>query len=119
MSVTVDTSEIRQLIAQLRRAADKPIKERTRMLREVGAQVEAEARQNLAGHRDTGATEASLRTQMIGVTRVRIHSDTRGAFFLEYGSPNTGAPIPWLSEPARRGEEWLLEELGKVADPLA
>lgn len=114
--VDVDMSEVLDLIVKLERAIERPTKERRRLLAAAGSEIESEARGNLADHHDSGETEAGLQREMVGDTRVRIWSPGRGGFFLEFGSPTTGAPVPWLSGPAMRAEESLLEELGKTGD---
>ena len=54
---------------------------------------------------------------MLGRNAVRVQSNTRGGFFKEFGSPHTGGPVPWITEPAERAAEKLAEELAKAGDP--
>lgn len=117
--VTVDTSELDELEAILQRAAERTTKERARALREAGEGVAREARANASSwftKASTGELAASIETAQRGVSEYRVFANVRQAFFLEYGSPNTGGPRPWLSEPAEKGAERLLTELGKAGD---
>jgi Bacteriophage HK97-gp10, putative tail-component len=119
MDISVDVSELNELIAMLERAAERPRKERAGVLRKIGAQVASEARSNASSwftKASTGRLAEGVTVEGRGVSRVAISSPYREGFFLEYGSPNTGAPRPWLTQPAERGVESLLEELGKMGE---
>jgi hypothetical protein len=45
-----------------------------------------------------------------------IGAPVRQGFFLEYGSPTTGGPRPWLTGPAREGANQLLDELARIGE---
>lgn len=51
----------------------------------------------------------------VSTRSARIHTDAREGTFLEFGSPNTGAPRPWLTGPAQRAGDALYDELIKLA----
>ena len=115
--ITVDVSEIRQLAHLLAVAADAARDESEEALREVAMKVAAEARSNASGFADTGELPAGAVQLQVSGSGARIYADVRQAFFLEYGSPNTGAPRPWLSGPAERGSTELLKRMAKIAEP--
>lgn len=114
---TVDVSEIQRLAALFDKAASKIPNDARHELENAARQVQTEAISNAAGMAWTGALAESVELTM-GDDSARIEANVREAFFLEYGSPNTGAPRPWLSGPAERGAAELEDRLGKIADPL-
>jgi hypothetical protein len=46
----------------------------------------------------------------------RVFAEVREAAFLEYGSPNTGAPRAWLTGPARKAIDELFAELSAATE---
>ena len=114
-TITVDDSEIKALTRMLRKAGEGCADDADDALDRVVKDVYAEARTNAAGFRtaSTGELLGALDYDRSGFTR-RVYADVRQAFFLEYGSPTTGAPRPWLSGPAERGSARLAVELAKV-----
>lgn len=64
----------------------------------------------------TGALAADVSVSGSGLSK-KVGSNLREAFFLEFGSPTTGGPRAWLSEPARNEMSRLLVELGAAAVP--
>jgi hypothetical protein len=116
---SVDVSQIAILTNLLALAAEKPKAQVTRLHREIGAQVASEARANASSwftKDSTGETAGSI-TVSAGADRALISAGTRGAHFNEYGSPNTGGPRPFMSQPAEEGARRLGIELFKVAGP--
>lgn len=115
--ITIDVSEIRELAHLLGAAADATFEEASEAVDEVAHQVHAEARANAASFHtaSTGELAGSVDVQVTG-TGARIFSNVRQAYFLEYGSPKTGAPRPWLTEPAERGSTELLKRIAKAGD---
>lgn len=112
----IDLSEILELVHILEAAADAPRREAETAHREVGQEVLDEARSTAGSYPNgTGALAADVRMAS-SRDGTRIFSDKREGFFLEFGSPNTGAPRPWLTEPARKGAEKLGERLTKAID---
>ena len=63
-------------------------------------EVAAQARATAAGYpKGTGALAADVNVENRG-TESLVFTGQREGYFLEVGSPNTGAPRPWLSGPA-------------------
>lgn len=119
MSLTVDTSEIDALAALLAGAAPRMETDTTRVMDQVASSVVAAAKASVPVA--SGELRDSVQVERQGGKgyRVRyIHAEPRQGYFLEYGSPTTGAPRPWLSGPAQRGAMVLHDELMRVADPL-
>lgn len=118
ITITADYSDIKDLDALLKRASERPHKVRAQELDRVGAQVESEGRANAAAfHKDSTGELAAAVTRTGTPVFQRIYANVRQAFFQEYGSPNTGAPNPWLSGPAQKGADELFDELSKAAEP--
>ena len=115
--ITIDVTEIRRLASLLDRAADTAPEDARDELQDVAQQVLTDGISNAQGMALTGELASSVRLSMEGDS-ARIYSNVRQAFFLEYGSPNTGGPRPWLSEPAERGSTELLKRMSKIGDPL-
>jgi len=116
--VTIDTSELDKLNALLQRAADRTAKERKRALDKAAKATFDEAHANASSFTkaSTGELAESLQVDGTDLTR-RVGSSVRQAFFLEFGSPNTGGPNPWLTEPAERASKSMLDELSDAAKP--
>ena len=69
-------------------------------LNERAQRVASEARSTAAGYpKGTGALAADVNVSVSG-NEAHIFTGQREGYFLEVGSPNTGAPRPWLSGPA-------------------
>lgn len=119
MSFKIDTSQIDELAALLAGAAPRMEKDTTRVIDMVTDAVVSSVKAGVP--RDTNELADSVEVDRSGGLgyRVRyIHADPKQGYFLEYGSPTTGAPIPWLSGPAQQGSMLLHSELMRVADPL-
>jgi hypothetical protein len=113
--VTLDTSDLERLGALLDAAARSAPVASDALLDVHGLRVLADATANAGSY--TKASTGELRGAMFyerhqGVRR--IGSNVRQAFFLEYGSPKTGAPDPWLSGPAERETEQMLASMAQV-----
>lgn len=116
MDITWDASELDDLAGILQRARDRPPAERAQALDRAANRVRGEAIANAQSYtHGTGALASSIETNGTATYR-RVFSDVREAFFLEAGSPSTGAPRAWLTGPAQRGADDLLVELGKIGD---
>jgi hypothetical protein len=70
---------------------------------------------NAASMADTGELSRSVQIERLTDGAYRVGAGVRQAFFLEYGSPNTGAPRPWLSAPAMTAQQRVLSEVSKAA----
>lgn len=115
--ITFDTSELDDLNAMLTRAAAKVDKTRAAGLMRTAESVKAQAAATARSYpHATGALADSLMIGGTPLTRI-VGSTLREAFFLEFGSPTTGGPRPFLTGPARKEITRLLEELGKAAIP--
>lgn len=117
VAITFDTSELDNLNALLGAAAARVDKERASALSHHAEQVASTGRATVRGYtKGTGALADDISVTGTPLTKV-VGSDLREAFFLEFGSPNTGAPRPWLTAPARFEMTELLKELGHAAGP--
>jgi hypothetical protein len=115
--ISFDTSELDGLNEMLSAAAGRVAKERAVALERTATAIRTEAVQTARGYpHATGALAESIDVTGTPLTKI-VGSPLREAFFLEYGSPNTGGPRPWLTGPARVGMTKLLVELGHVAEP--
>ncbi len=117
MNVTVDTSELAALTALLTKAATRSPTETAAALAVIADQVEAEARSNAASFTtaSTGELAGSITVTGSKLTQT-IDAPVRQAFFLEAGSPNTGAPRPWLTGPLETGANALLAKVSELGD---
>lgn len=117
MNVIADTSDLDKLVALLQTAADRPAKDRGRVLAETAATVADEARGIVAGYTkaSTGELRSSIYVRGTPLTQ-EVGTDVRQGHFLEAGSPTTGAARPWLTGPAERGIDGMLTKLGKLGD---
>lgn len=115
--IVIDTSELDELAALLRRAADAAPDKADEALGKVVLTVHGAAVRNAAGFNtaSTGELAAAVDYDRSGNSR-RVFADVRQAYFLEYGSPKTGAPRPWLSGPAERGSLALLRAMAEVGE---
>lgn len=116
-NITFDASELDDLNAMLTRAAAKVDTTRSRGLERTARSVRDQAAATARSYpHATGALADSVEVSGTPLTKV-VGSTLREAFFLEFGSPTTGGPRPWLTGPARTEITRLLEELGKAAIP--
>ena len=114
MDVGIDVSELGDLAGMLSRAAERPRAERAAALDKVAHQVQSEATAIASTYtKGTGKLAESIELSGTPLSR-RIFANVREAFFLEFGSPNTGPPRPWLTGPAEKGAKELFDELGKI-----
>lgn len=115
--VFADFSALDDLNRLLEAAVKRTAKARADELNKTAEKVRDQAAAIAASYpKGTGALAANVTVTGTALTR-RVGSDLREGWFLEFGSPNTGAPRPWLTGPAGRGAEELLAELGKAAAP--
>jgi hypothetical protein len=117
--IRADWSDLKLLERLLDEAQRAVHVDAARIVQRVGRQVEREAKQTASSYQGTGELASSLRqftylADPTGAT-LRVGAAVRQAFFLEYGSPTTGAPRPWLSGPAERGQEDILIDLAREA----
>lgn len=117
MDISFDASAIADLNGVLEKARQRSHKDRTKILARIAGEVRDDARDNaLAFNTDsTGELAAAVDTEGTAA-RKRVFANVRQGYFLEYGSPTTGAPRPWLSDPARKGANKLLAEISEVGD---
>ena len=115
--ITFDTSELDDLNNMLSRAAAKVVGVRGAGLARTAEAVKSQAAQTARNY--PHATGALADSQTVSGTQLtkRVGSTLREAFFLEFGSPTTGGPRPWLTGPGRTEITKLLEELGEAAVP--
>jgi hypothetical protein len=115
--ITFDTSELDDLNAMLTRAAAKVDKTRAAGLMRTAQSVRDQAAATASSYpHATGALADDLSISGTPLTK-RVGSTLRESFFLEFGSPTTGGPRPYLTGPARTEITRLLEELGRAAIP--
>lgn len=114
--VTVDTSDVERALKIFEAAAERVerVSDQALTAAVVGAAGEAIRNASAPDFRDTGATADGVQWDTSGEVR-RIGSPTRAAWFNEVGSPNTGAPNPWLSAPARRAAEEMFDAISGEA----
>lgn len=116
MGITFDTSELDNLADLLATAREKPKAVRAEALGRVGDKVKAEAEAIAQAYPDPlDELAGNVEMESTPLTR-RIFTSKRQGAFLEFGSPNTGAPRPWLTGPAQKGADELFEELSKAAE---
>lgn len=114
--ISIDTSDLDRLVGLLEAAADRVDNKASDALRDITGRIASEARATAGGYpHGTGALAAAVEYTTTGLES-RVFADVREAFYLEYGSHNTGAPRPWLSEPTERGARDLADKLGKAGD---
>jgi hypothetical protein len=118
VTVSVDMSEINQLIDTLDRASKRPAKERARALDRRANNVAEKARATVATYdkKSTGELGSTIDVTGTDLAKV-IGSPVKQGWFLEAGTPTTGAPRPWLSRPAEEELDGLLDDLAKSAEP--
>lgn len=116
MDITFD-SNLDELEQLLEAARARPYKVRTSALNTAAEQVKAEAKAIVATYDtdSTGELESVIDIDGTPASR-RIFAEVRQGFFLEYGTPTTGGPRPWLTGPARTAANDLLNELAAGAD---
>lgn len=114
-AVTVDTSDLHSLVAMLALAErSAPIKA-DQALDIIVPAVHAEASAIVATYdkASTGELLANISHDTSGMVR-RVYSTVKQGALLEYGTPTTGAPRPWLTGPAERGSVKLLASMASV-----
>lgn len=117
VTISADYSDLDDLVQLLTRATERPHRERAVALVETAVKVENEARTNAqAFHIDSTGELAAAITRAGTPVFQRIFANVRHAAFLEYGSPTTGPPRPWLTGPARRGADDLFERISRTGD---
>lgn len=117
MDVTFDTSELDDLNKMLTAAAAKVEKTRASGLARAAESVRDQAASTVRSYpHSTGALANDLHVSGTPLTKT-VGSTLREAFFLEFGSPTTGGPRPFLTGPARTEITRLLVELGRAAIP--
>lgn len=114
--VTIDASEIDELRSLLGAAANAAPGAADEALDIIVPQVYREAMTTVAGYpMATGETAASMGFDTRGFGR-RIWAGTKQGALLEYGTPTTGGPRPWLTGPAERGSMELLRHMAKIGE---
>jgi len=118
VTVSADTSDIDHLQQILAAARERPHKERAAVLDRRAGDAETEARAIVATYnkKSTGALADAITREGTPVFQ-RIFANVREASLLERGTPNTGAPRPWLTGPAQKAADAVLEDLTKSAEP--
>lgn len=122
MSVIADLSELDNLARLLDEARETARRIPEVHLRTAARQVLVEAVANAQGMADTGELARSVRLSEHGVASAGqsayvIGANVRQAAFLEYGSPNTGPPRPWLTAPAYKAMDSMAARVLKEASP--
>lgn len=116
--VGFDTHELDDLQHLLSTAASRVAKERSIGLERAADAVRDQAIETARSYpKGTGALADDIEVRGTPLTK-SVGSDLREAFFLEFGSPNTGEPRPFLTGPARIEITKLLVELGHTAEPF-
>ncbi len=117
MSLDFDLSQIKDLEAMLDRAAKRPPKERARALDIRANNVAEKARATVATYdrKSTGELGSTIDVTGTDLTK-EIGSPAKQGWYLETGTPNTGAARPWLSGPAEEEQRGLLDDVGKMGD---
>ncbi len=110
------SSDVDGLTKLLETARVRSYTERTKVLKRIAEDVAAKASATARSYpHATGTLADAVEVDGTPASK-RIHADVREAFFLEYGSPSTGGPRPWLSAPARDGANQLLAELANIGE---
>lgn len=116
MNITFD-HDLDELEALLEAARSRPYRDRVKALDAAANRVADEA-SRIARSYPSATGELADAVDITGTPASRIiGANVRQAFFLEYGSPNTGAPRAWLSGPARAEVNQLLLDLAAAAEP--
>lgn len=121
MSEYVDTTELTRLARELADNADELDESIGPTLDRIANGVMRDAVSNANSYGGTGELAAATKVTRSGSTTSRtrrIGAEVRQAFFLEFGSPTTGGPRPWLTGPAAKGHYLLGLEIEKRAVPL-
>ena len=115
IDVKADFSDIADLQRRLGVAREVPHKIRARELKAVADEAAQKARTTVSGYNtdSTGELLASI-TQSGTPVFQQISAEPKQARLLEYGTPNTGAPRPWLTEPAQEAIDELFERLSAM-----
>jgi hypothetical protein len=118
MSVVADFADLARLDADLGEAADRANRQIKVAVRTAVDKTATAAKGNVASFRtkSTGELLASIRVQHFDFAG-RISADPKQAAMLEYGTPNTGAPRPWLSAPAGKAQEDLFAAVAEAGAP--
>lgn len=111
---TIDASEIDELASLLAHAADVAPEGAEKLLDVESRKVHDEAQRTVRGYpKATGATAASMGRDSDGLNR-RIWAGTKQGALLEYGTPTTGGPRPWLTGPAEQASKRILTAMADV-----
>lgn len=110
----VDMSDIHELEGLIEHAKNAAPEESAKALETRTTEAYNEALGNARGfHKaSTGALASVTTMEMIRGEHGIIRAPVRQGWFQEYGSPNTGAPNPWLSGPARAAADRLVRDMG-------
>lgn len=113
-SIRVDARAFDDIAGLVGVAIERAPKERARELLKTANMVRDEAAATAGSYPNgTGALAGAVRVGGSDLTRT-VGADLREAFFLEFGSPSTGGPRPWLTKPAHERTNDLLDRLGAV-----
>lgn len=114
--ISLDTSGLDDLNALLQAAIEKTPRERAKALDATARTVAARASATAGSYtKGTGDLANSVTVSGSDLTKL-VGADLREAWFLEVGSPSTGAPRPWLTGPAMDEVAKLLTKLGEVGE---
>ena len=114
--MSVDYSQINRLRDKFARQAKAFPKVTATEVSAAGDETAAEAKGIAGGYpKGTGALAAAVQVTRAGGGVVSVGAAVREAWYLEVGSPNTGAPRPWLTGPAVRALDELLDRMSKRA----
>ena len=117
MTVGMDMKEIDRLADRLQKAAVRAIPTIEAALTVGALETATQARANAASYGGTGELSQSVEVEESPLIR-RVLAEPRQGAFLEYGTPNTGAPRPWLSGPAETAQRKFFAELADRVEPL-
>lgn len=110
----IDLSDIDRLEGLIAHAANTAPKDSAQALEKRTREAFTEAKANAGSfHKaSTGELASVVEMEVIRGEHGIIRAPVRQGFFLEYGSPKTGAPRPWLTGPARDAAERLVRDMG-------
>lgn len=116
MDIVFD-SDLDELAKLLEAARNRPYKVRVQALDRAAERVKSRAIATAQSYNTDSTGELASVIDIDGTPASRrIYANVRQAAFLEYGTPTTGAPRPWLTDPARDEVNALLMELADGAD---
>lgn len=116
-AISVDLSDIVALTAMLGKAAvAAPLKADAILDSEVPKVHAAAVSNALAFHKRSTGELASVTAYDTSGNSRRVYAPVKQAAFLEYGTPNTGAPNPWMTGPAEAGSRRILTQMAEAGE---